>query len=240
VVDSATVQLAASCAALRNWDRRFDPASRGAVLWRETIASVIAAFPDQNVLNRAGPLWKNDFSTANPAHTPNGAPTNLNPLYQGLGRATQRLASQGLAPNVQLSEVQYTIKNGQRIPVPGANENVGIANAVYNQFPGQAGSSTALEPGIDLGTPLRGTDMTTKGYPVNYGTSFLLTMGFTASGPSARAVLSFSESGNPASPNYADQTRLFSNKQLRDVRYTDAQISGDTKSVEVLIQITIG
>ena len=67
--------------------------------------------------------------------------------------------------------------------MPGSKENIGIANAAYYQFPGQAGSSTALEPGIDLGDPLPGTDLTTKGYLVNYGTSFLLTIGFTASRP---------------------------------------------------------
>jgi acyl-homoserine-lactone acylase len=245
IVDSTTVILDASCDALRNWDRRFDPASRGAVLWRETIASVIAADPNGTALITGdpvnGPLFGNPFNPGGTAaaHTPSGVPSNRTAIYQGLGRATLRLQSQSLAPNVPLSQVQYTIKNGQRIPVPGSNENVGVANAVYYQFPGQAGSSTALERGIDLGTPLRGTDMTTKGYPVNYGTSFLLTMGFTASGPSAKAVLSFSESGNPASPNYADQTWLFANKQLRDVQYTDAQISGDTKSVEVLVQIAV-
>ncbi len=231
--------MTAPCTALSNWDRKFDPASRGAVLWRETIAAVIAAY-DPSVLNTAGPLWGVPFDRADPAHTPRGVPTDLAPLRKGLAQAAALLQRLGLPLDVPLSQLQYTVKNGQRIPVPGGNENIGIANAVYYQFPGQAGSSTALEPGIDLGDPLPGTDMTTKGYPVNYGTSFLLTMGFTASGPSAKAVLSFSESGNPASPNYADQTRLFANKQLRDVRYTDTQISGDTKSVEVLVQITIG
>jgi acyl-homoserine-lactone acylase len=238
-VDGASVSLNQSATVLQNWDRKFDPASRGAILWRETIAAVIAANP--GALTSGTAMWGVPFSTADPAHTPRGVPADLTPLCQGLARATRLLQSLGIALNAPLSQLQYTVKNGTRIPVPGSNENVGIANAVYYQFPGQSGSSTSLEPGMDLGTPVSDkTDMTTKGYPVNYGTSFLLTMGFTAAGPSAKAVLTFGESANPASPNFSDQTRLFSNKQLRDAWYTDSQISGDTKSVEALIQITIG
>jgi acyl-homoserine-lactone acylase len=237
-VDGTPVALGQSAGVLQSWDRKFDPASRGAILWRETIAAVIAANP--GALTSGSALWGVPFSTSDPAHTPRGVPADLTPLCEGLARATLLLQSLGIALNAPLSQLQYTVKNGVKIPVPGSNENVGIANAVYYQFPGQSGSSTSLEPGMDLGTPVSDkTDMTTKGYPVNYGTSFLLTMGFTTSGPSAKAVLTFGESANPASPNFSDQTRLFSNKQLRDAWYTDAQISGDTKSVEVLVQVTI-
>ncbi len=34
-----------SARVLQNWDRKFDPTSRGAILWRETIAAVIPANP---------------------------------------------------------------------------------------------------------------------------------------------------------------------------------------------------
>jgi acyl-homoserine-lactone acylase len=237
-VDGKTVNLTPSANVLQSWDKKFDPASRGAILWRETIAAVIADNP--GALTSGTAMWGVPFSPGDPAHTPRGAPTDRTELCQGLARATLLLQSLGIALNAPLSQLQYTVKNGVKIPVPGSNENVGIANAVYYQFPGQAASSTSLEPGMDLGTPVNDkTDMTTKGYPVNYGTSFLLTMGYTTSGPSAKALLTFGESANPASPNFSDQTRLFSNKQLRDAWYTDAQISGDTKSIEVLVQITI-
>jgi acyl-homoserine-lactone acylase len=238
-VDGSTVNLNQPATVLQSWDRRFDPASRGAILWRETVAAVIAANPGSLT---AGPaMWGVPFSPGDPAHTPRGVPTNRTPLCQGLARATLLLQSRGIPLNAPLSQLQYTVKNGVKIPVPGSNENVGIANAVYYQFPGQAASSTSLEPGMDLGTLFSDkTDMTTKGYPVNYGTSFVLTMGFTTAGPSAKALLTFGESANPASPNFSDQTRLFSNKQLRDAWFTDAQISGDTKSIEVLVQVTIG
>ncbi|WP_372338367.1 penicillin acylase family protein, partial [Corallococcus llansteffanensis] len=43
----------------------------------------------------------------------------------------------------------------------------------------------------------------------------------------AQQVLTYSESGDPKSPHYADQTLLFSKKQWRPILFTDAQIAGD-------------
>jgi acyl-homoserine-lactone acylase len=234
VVDGTPVVLTAGCSALAAWDRRFDPNSSGSTLWRETIASVVDTY-GQDALNQAGPLWGVPFNPADPAHTPRGAPADMNPLLNGLARAMKRLQSLGLPPNVKQSVVQYTEKNGTKIPVPGSNENVGIANAVY--YSAQPGSS--LEPVINGGQALAGTDLTTKGYVINYGTSFLLTLQFTPSGPSAKAVLTFSESADPASPYFSDQTRLFQNKQLRPVNFTDAQIAGDLKSTEALASLSV-
>ena len=41
------------------------------------------------------------------------------------------------------------------------------------------------------------------------------------------AVLSYSQSENPESPHYADQTRLFSQKQWLPMRFTEQQIRSD-------------
>jgi acyl-homoserine-lactone acylase len=220
-VEGTPVNLTAACNALAGWDRRYELNSSGAVLWRETIASVIEKFP--TALNEAGPLFGVAFNAGLPGRTPRGVPSDFTPLLTGLGKATLRLRDLGLAPNVKLRDVQYTMKNAERIPIPGANENVGIANVVnWVAVPG-----STSEPLFDGGTFLEATDMTTKGYPVNFGTSFLLTMGFTTSGPSAKAVLSYGESGDPTSSHFADQTRLFSAKQLRDCRFSEASISSD-------------
>jgi acyl-homoserine-lactone acylase len=40
-------------------------------------------------------------------------------------------------------------------------------------------------------------------------------------------VLSYSQSENPESPHYADQTRLFSQKQWLPMRFTESQIRSD-------------
>jgi acyl-homoserine-lactone acylase len=229
VVDGTPVDISAGCTVLANWDRLFELQSRGAVLWRETVGAVVAAYPD--ALNTAGPLFGVAFNPADPTRTPRGAPSSPTPLLQGLARGMLRMRAVGLALNVQMQAVQYTVKGGQKIPVPGSTENIGIANMA--QYVAVQGSS--LEPFMDPGTFVPGSDLTNKGYVVNYGTSFLLTLAYTATGPSAKCILTFSESADPASPHYADQTLLYSQKNLRDCRYSESSIYADSQlSIEAI------
>ena len=52
--------------------------------------------------------------------------------------------------------------------------------------------------------------------------------GFDAKGrPSGSAILSYSQSENPDSPFYADQTRLFSQEQWLPMRFTEREIKAD-------------
>ncbi|HEU4420916.1 MAG TPA: penicillin acylase family protein, partial [Pilimelia sp.] len=173
--------------------------------------------------NEAGPLFGVAFDPANPTNTPRGAPADTMPLLTGLARALVRMRSLGFAPNVRMDAVQYTEKGADRIPIPGSTEDVGIANLVeYTPVPG-----SSREPVLDGGTPVPGSDLTNKGYVVNTGTSFLLTIGYSSQGLDARCVLTFSESIDPASPHFADQTRLFSQKKLRECRFTETSINSD-------------
>ena len=49
----------------------------------------------------------------------------------------------------------------------------------------------------------------------------------TPAGPRTRTILTYSESANPASAHYSDQTVLFSRKQWVTERFTEAQINAD-------------
>ncbi|MFG2044678.1 penicillin acylase family protein [Dactylosporangium sp. NPDC048998] len=228
VVDGTAVDVSPGCTVLADWDRQFELASRGAVLWRETVGAVVAA--DPGALDASGSLFGTPFSAADPTRTPRGAPSSPDAILAGLARAMLRMRALGLALNVPMQQVQYTVKNGQKIAVPGSTENIGSANmAQYEPLPG-----SSLEGFVDPGTFAPGSDLTDKGYVVNYGTSFLLTLAYTSSGPSAKCILTFSESGDPASSHFTDQTLLYSQKKLRDCRYSDSAINADTQSVEVI------
>ena len=50
---------------------------------------------------------------------------------------------------------------------------------------------------------------------------------FADDGPRAMALLTYSESGNPDSLEFKDQTELFSRKEWRRVLYLDADIDAD-------------
>lgn len=231
-VDGQAVDLRPGCDVLAAWDKRFELASRGAVLWRETVFSVTSQSPQ--ALVEAGPLFGVQYNSADPTNTPRGAPADKTALLEGLARAMQRMRSLGFALNVRMDAVQHTLKGADRIPVPGSTEDVGIANmAEYSPAPG-----TSLEPVFDAGQPVPGSDLTAKGYVINYGTSFLMTIGYTTQGVDAKCILTFSESIDPGSPNFADQTRLYSQKKLRDCKYSESSIAQDSAlSIKVVVQL---
>jgi acyl-homoserine-lactone acylase len=81
------------------------------------------------------------------------------------------------------------------------------------------------------------TGLAPEGYIVNNGSSFMLALEFTDSGPHAVAVLSYSESSDTTSEHYSDQTKLFSSSSYRPVVFTEADIKADpnfkTKDLEI-------
>jgi acyl-homoserine-lactone acylase len=49
----------------------------------------------------------------------------------------------------------------------------------------------------------------------------------TPDGPRTRTILTYSQSANPASPHYRDQTVLYSQKRWVTERFTEAEIDAD-------------
>ena len=64
-----------------------------------------------------------------------------------------------------------------------------------------------------------------------------MVMAYTEQGPVARAAMTYSQSEDPDSPHFSDQTLLYAQETLRDVRFTEEQISSDP-SLQTL-QITL-
>jgi acyl-homoserine-lactone acylase len=71
------------------------------------------------------------------------------------------------------------------------------------------------------------TGLAKGGYPTNYGTSFLMVVGFTDAGPAARALLTYSASSDPRSTVFTDQTEMYGRKEWRTIRFTAADIAAD-------------
>jgi acyl-homoserine-lactone acylase len=57
-----------------------------------------------------------------------------------------------------------------------------------------------------------------------------MTVEFTSHGPVSQGLLTYSESANPNSPHYADQTHLYSAKSWDDLRFTEAAVAAGTPS----------
>ncbi|HEX5616150.1 MAG TPA: penicillin acylase family protein, partial [Acidimicrobiia bacterium] len=223
--------LADACAVLEAWDGTFDVDSRGAALWR----LFVGAYDFDQVLD-AGALFAEPFDATDPVGTPTGSaladPANLEQARAALRQAVADLAAAGFTPDVAYGDVQYAERGGERIPIHGGpGDHLGITNAIgFSRF------GTSLEPGYELPASVRdGISLTEQGWPVNNGTSFIMTLEFTDDGPRAQAFLTYGESGDTTSEHFSDQTERFSGKQWRDVLFTDEQIEADPELREYTV-----
>ncbi|MEU9916641.1 penicillin acylase family protein [Streptomyces sp. NPDC051001] len=151
----------------------------------------------------AAQLWKVPFSAADPVRTPNTLNTATPAFATALADAVSELRAAGIALDSPLGQHQFVVRKGQRIAVSGGTESLGIWNKV--------------EPVWD---PAHGgyTEVTT-------GSSHLQAVGWDGSRcPVARTLLSYSQSSNPNSPHYSDQTRLYSQEKWVTSRFCERDI----------------
>ncbi|RKH04419.1 acylase [Corallococcus sp. CA047B] len=225
------VDITQACALLAGWDGRFDTSSKGAFVFREFLGAV----PGASLVNK-GILFNVPFDPADPINTPNTltpAPeTGEDPLLLRLAQGVASINASGIALDKTLGEVQYTARSGARVPIQGGLSREGITNVVAYGVT----RTTLFEYSATRGPLISGnTGLSNAGYPINNGSSFVMAMQFTDAGPTANAVLTYSESGDPKSPFYSDQTQLFSQKKWRPILFTDAQIAADAALVETNI-----
>lgn len=189
--------LTSACNALSGWDRRADLDSRGAVLFRE-------------FWNAAAPLpgkWAVPFDPQDPVNTPRGVKaTAVAPMLAALKAATAKLKGLNVPFDGRLGDYQGETRNGVRIPLHGA---VGDIDGSYN----------SIHMRTELGP---------EGYrDVEWGTSYVQAVTFDDAGPVARGMLIYGQSVDPASPHYADQLPLYSQKQWPALPFAADRIRAD-------------
>ena len=221
-VESTVVDLAAACRVLAEWNGRLELDSRGAVLWRE----FITRFEPRDHL-RAGALFAEDFDPERPIDTPRGlAPPRegRDQILEALAQAVRVLERAGLPLDVPLKQVQRAPRGGRQVPVHGGH---GFWEGVPN-FVHRRPHATTLESQPPIGRPVTGSRMlTSEGYPITGGTSFVMVLEFTDRGPRARALLLSGQTGDETSPRFWEQTELYAAKRWRDVRFTEEDIRAD-------------
>ncbi|MDP6946924.1 MAG: penicillin acylase family protein, partial [Myxococcota bacterium] len=228
-VSGEMVDLTEACAVLAAWDGTYSTEAVGATVWREMLASGEFETGD---LTDAGLLFEVAFDPDDPVDTPNTlteAPTDQDdPILVALAIAIQNLTDAGFTVDQSLGELQFRRKGETDHPVLGAQFREG---GISIAEPGDSGNSTLL-PRREYGEVINSaTTLTTDGYPVEYGNSYMLVMEFTDDGPRARAAMAYSQSQDPDSPHFDDQTALFSESTLRDVVFTEADIAADPELV---------
>ncbi len=145
--------------------------------------------------------FSHKFQLTKPVTTPFGLNTKNGTVRHALGDAIKQLDQAGIPLNATLGSVQFVSYHGKHIPIPGGpGDPDGIYNAIY----------------------------TGPGSAPNSGSSFIQVVTWNnTSCPVASTILTYSESSNPTSPHFADQTMLFSHKQFLPDRFCQAQIMSD-------------
>jgi acyl-homoserine-lactone acylase len=195
---SGPVDIAPSCRVLSQWNRKETVDSRGGHVWREF----------WRFASRIPGVYAVPFNAADAANTPRGLavqqPGVREALRRSLAQAQQRLAQAGIALDATLGSIQYDTRNGERIPVPGGD--------------GQSGMWSVIS-----------TELRKDGYsPIVAGNSYIQVVGWNSDGTlDARGILTYSQSDNPASPHYADQTRLYAQGQWLRLPFYEKDIVAD-------------
>lgn len=147
-------------------------------------------------------IWTRPFDPNDMTGTPRGLLTEgtaADVLLAALNGAADEMRKRGLALDAPLGEVQFATRGDERIPISGL----------------QSGGTLNYTKAV----PSSG------GYEVIFGASYVQAVGFDESGPVANAVLAYSQSTDPASPHYADQTREFSKKKLHRYPFSESDIA---------------
>jgi acyl-homoserine-lactone acylase len=215
---AGSVDLTDACNILAEWDGRYDLDRSGAVIWRETMSRF-----DADARETTGPLFGDPFDPARPTETPSVLAPDHGPVLTALARAVQTLTLSGFSIDTTLGAAQFTNRSGNRIPLHGGTADDGVTNIVS-----WSSNSSSTEP-----VPTRGeavaplSSMRGDGYPVNYGTSFVMTVDMSGDEVRAWALLTYGQTGDRQSPEFEVQTIRFSDKAWRTVAFTDAQIEAD-------------
>ena len=156
--------------------------------------------------------WRVAFDSANPLTTPRGLAIEREPVAKALRDAmlasSADVAKLGLTTNSKWGDVQVS---GQT-PIHGGPQALGIYNAMQT-VPRADGKREVVS-----------------------GSSYLQIVTFDDKGPQAQGLLAFSLSSNPASHYSSDQTQAFSEKKLRPLPFTEAQIKADPQYQQQLIK----
>ena len=178
-------------------------------------------------------LFAQSFDPANPAATPSGL-ANAQTALDNLAAAQLLLTNNNIALDVPLGELQTGHRMTEKWPVHGGNGHEGIANL---QMSSNANTNTSEAPMFTGSNRFieDSSSLSESGYNVIHGSSFIMTLSFTDDGPEAQAILSYSQSGDPQSPHFSDQTELYADERWRDIHFTDAEIERHTISKRTLV-----
>jgi acyl-homoserine-lactone acylase len=146
--------------------------------------------------------WLVPFDATKPLTTPNTLNTADPAVQTAFGNAAADLRDAGIPLDAKLADGQSVTRNDVRIPIHGAPHALGVLNVVTPVW-NPAGGNVEIV----------------------HGSSFIQVVGFGRTGtPDVSTLLTYSQSSDPTSPYFADQTRLFSRGEWVRERFSQPDI----------------
>lgn len=207
--ENESVDVAPACAVLADWDRREDIDSRGAHVWREFWRQA-ARINDRYII---------PFDVEDPVNTPRQLATDQpevrEALLQALAHSQTFWQRQGIALDAELGTLQFEARNDERIPIPGGDGGAGMWSVITSQYNAEQ-----------------------QGYtPIVHGNSYMQVISWDENGRvDPRAILSYSQSEDPRSPHFADQTHLYSQSQWLELPFYEEEILADPNLLTLRLQ----
>lgn len=197
---SNPVEADTACDILESWDGRFDTDSVGSTIWNELWRRVDDLGSD---------LWAVPFDPADPVNTPNTLNDEDDAVVEAvkaaLGAGVDFMLAGGIPLDRPWGQVQFRpVGEDQQIPIHGGSGRF-MFSVISANFVDQVGYA-------DIPT----------------GNSYIQTVTWDESQcPDAYAVLTYSQSTDPASPHYADLTQVYSDESWNDMPFCEADVEAD-------------
>ena len=241
--EATPVSTAGACEALAGWDRRDDLDSSGAVLFRrfwghltsspvpvDLTGLVTGGLPPEilellpvSLVAPIGAPWEVPFDLGDPVHTPRDLDTANPRVALALGDAIGDLRDAGIPLDAGLRGWQYEVKDGERIPVHGGPGGFGVFNAIAAAWNGAPGPNAGYSD-------------------VAHGSSFVMAAHFVDPATNhgcpvdADAIVTYSQSEDVTRPFFANQTRMYADKQWNPMYFCDDELAADPGLVVTRIQ----
>lgn len=152
-------------------------------------------------------LWQVQFDAADPVNTPRELITEGakgEALMAALSKAATSVTAAGIALDAPWGEVLAVRLNDRQIALHGGPGVAGVLN-------------------MQRGRPVEG------GLVPQHGSSYIQIVGFDENGPVADAILSYSQSTDPTSPHFSDQTELYAAKRWHRLPFSPPEIEAQRK-----------
>ncbi|WP_159931195.1 penicillin acylase family protein [Oceanicoccus sp. KOV_DT_Chl] len=203
--------VAEACSLLASWDGRHTIESTGGHIFTEF----------WRIARELDDLWQIPFNPADPVNTPNSLNTAdstvAEDLRQALADGVAVLTNAGIALDQPWGDVQFDEKNGERIPIHGGSGGMLFSVITSSLVDGEGYSN------------------------IRHGNSYMQTVTWDETDcPDASAILTYSQSTDPASDHFADATKLYSQSGWIDMAFCTADVEAKELRRETITNFTTG